>query len=414
MSSCAPRPRGSPRDLVRSARVARCRPAIWGAACGVRGSPRDSVHGTQAVRSCPRDFIVWSRLCAPCPCVGRPMIWCASGSRGSPRYLVCGAWVVRVAPRFPVWCGLCAPCPCVGRPMIWCASGSRGSPRYLVCGAWVVRVAPRFPVWCGLCAPCPCVGRPMIWCASGPGGSPRYLVRGARVVQSRPTISRVIQAVGTMSVRGSAGDLVRVWRAGVASGFGARHQGFARSPCNLGRGARVVRSRPAISRVIRAVRTMPRAGQPTSSCGTSPAWVASRFGARCEGRAGSPCDVVCGVRVRAGVAPRFAARHAGRARVVGIRQLRESSRKFHGVSATLCGVSGEIHTDNVGAPLRAPAQMYGRTSMTTDVERVQRWPRLRNVLILAGDVVGVVVLIVAVALIGSHGTSLDLLHALGR
>ncbi|WP_157195492.1 hypothetical protein [Nocardia tenerifensis] len=52
--------------------------------------------------------------------------------------------------------------------------------------------------------------------------------------------------------------------------------------------------------------------------------------------------------------------------------------------------------------------------MTTDVERVQRWPRLRNVLILAGDVVGVVVLIVAVALIGSHGTSLDLLHALGR
>ncbi|MFB8279281.1 hypothetical protein [Nocardia colli] len=45
--------------------------------------------------------------------------------------------------------------------------------------------------------------------------------------------------------------------------------------------------------------------------------------------------------------------------------------------------------------------------MISDVERVGRWPRLRNVLVLMGDVVGVVVLIVAVGLVGSHGTSLD-------
>lgn len=52
--------------------------------------------------------------------------------------------------------------------------------------------------------------------------------------------------------------------------------------------------------------------------------------------------------------------------------------------------------------------------MTAETETVDKWPRIRNVLILAGDVVGVVVLIVAVAIIGSHGTSLDFILGSGR
>lgn len=47
--------------------------------------------------------------------------------------------------------------------------------------------------------------------------------------------------------------------------------------------------------------------------------------------------------------------------------------------------------------------------MTTEVERVTKWPRIRNALVVAGDVVGVMVLMAAVALIGSRGTSLDFL-----
>ncbi|MEU7144448.1 hypothetical protein ABZ942_33740 [Nocardia sp. NPDC046473] len=52
--------------------------------------------------------------------------------------------------------------------------------------------------------------------------------------------------------------------------------------------------------------------------------------------------------------------------------------------------------------------------MTTEAEQVSRWLRIRNVLIVAGDVVGVVVLIAAVAIIGSHGTSLDFILGTGR
>ncbi|WP_338762054.1 hypothetical protein V7968_34640 [Nocardia vulneris] len=53
---------------------------------------------------------------------------------------------------------------------------------------------------------------------------------------------------------------------------------------------------------------------------------------------------------------------------------------------------------------RAVGIEYGRPQSVVDAPV---WPRVRNILILAGDVVGVVVLIVAVALIGSHGTALD-------
>ncbi|WP_405165135.1 hypothetical protein OG203_08515 [Nocardia sp. NBC_01499] len=49
--------------------------------------------------------------------------------------------------------------------------------------------------------------------------------------------------------------------------------------------------------------------------------------------------------------------------------------------------------------------------MPTEAERVKRGRRIRNVLVLIGDVVGVVVLILAVALIGTHGTSLDSIMA---
>lgn len=52
--------------------------------------------------------------------------------------------------------------------------------------------------------------------------------------------------------------------------------------------------------------------------------------------------------------------------------------------------------------------------MTPEAEQVSRWIRMRNALIVVGDVVGVVVLIVAVALIGSHGTSLDFIMGAGR
>ncbi|MFI7004782.1 hypothetical protein [Nocardia sp. NPDC050175] len=52
--------------------------------------------------------------------------------------------------------------------------------------------------------------------------------------------------------------------------------------------------------------------------------------------------------------------------------------------------------------------------MTTEAEQGSRWLRIRNVLIVVGDVVGVVVLIVAVAIIGSHGTSLDFILGAGR
>ncbi|MFG1795256.1 hypothetical protein [Nocardia sp. NPDC049149] len=72
----------------------------------------------------------------------------------------------------------------------------------------------------------------------------------------------------------------------------------------------------------------------------------------------------------------------------------------------------EVHNENVETTLLASAQTYGRTSMQTKAERADLWPRLRNVLLVAGDVLGVVVLIVVVALIGTHGTSLDFLTAM--
>ncbi|MEU4340973.1 hypothetical protein AB0H00_06815 [Nocardia sp. NPDC023852] len=40
-----------------------------------------------------------------------------------------------------------------------------------------------------------------------------------------------------------------------------------------------------------------------------------------------------------------------------------------------------------------------------------RWPRMRNLLIIAGDGVGVAVLIAALALIASHGSALDFMVA---
>ncbi|MGO4613235.1 hypothetical protein AB4305_21255 [Nocardia sp. 2YAB30] len=43
------------------------------------------------------------------------------------------------------------------------------------------------------------------------------------------------------------------------------------------------------------------------------------------------------------------------------------------------------------------------------------WPRMRNLLIIVGDGVGVAVLIAALAIIGSHGSALDfMVVATGR
>lgn len=63
-----------------------------------------------------------------------------------------------------------------------------------------------------------------------------------------------------------------------------------------------------------------------------------------------------------------------------------------------------MHGEHAEARFGAAPRPSGRTSPV--------WPRVRDMLVLAGDVVGVLVLIVAAALIGAHDTVLDLLRVL--
>lgn len=50
----------------------------------------------------------------------------------------------------------------------------------------------------------------------------------------------------------------------------------------------------------------------------------------------------------------------------------------------------------------------GEDAVKPSIEQVGSWWRIRNALIVIGDVVGVLVLIGVIAVLGSHGFNLDL------